>query len=633
MFSKRVFIVGVLCIISIGVSAQAVKAGAQLQAAYKAEGSLQLENSRDLFLEVLLHETATKEEQCKALRSLAIQDWKFYKDYDAAIKKLRKADSIGDYRSETWVVAHRIELEVKNYTKSLEAAKKSIQIATSNADKIYAQYKYCFSILKQAIFQIETNQVPNAILLQEASDLLQEILAVNPTNVNAAETLLGISLLLNDGDLALKGWLSYYRFSDIESVYAYFKESAKDLQAVLSKWNTTPLSNQEKIILVRALGKTRFYSYAKLMALQFINNENKVIKNNLEVEHIIAYATYLETIEKYTDEYYRKMTLEEGSTDDYMSFLTSESKSLYNAISVAEKENDTFDLQELRSLIRSKFGTFTMLGRTSSSPVFGLVMGHVVNERVREVKQYGHSADFNFIELDMMVSNGYPSWYWEDRGAGGFAIQDGFIRVKKMFKHLGISAWETVTDAVKREKAENKIRKTLLESTQLSDKNTMLAGLANKLELDALDQLYAELVQEGYKGVTLQLKFIERYDTYRDNATMFAHEGRHSLDRVVLQEAYRTLGIPTIEYRARLSQIVFSESPKLEVANMVNGIGSTGSGLANSMIVEVAEDWIKKHQKEIKGFDAAQHPIAQLYLLTDSQIKAMYRAVDPFYVK
>ena len=77
-----------------------------------------------------------------------------------------------------------------------------------------------------------------------------------------------------------------------------------------------------------------------------------------------------------------------------------------------------------------------------------------------------------------------------------------------------------------------------------------------------------ELVQQGYEGVTLQLKFIECYDLYRDNATMFAHEGRHSLDRIVLQGEYSSLGTATIEYRARLSQIVFSESPKLELANM-----------------------------------------------------------------
>ena len=633
MFLKRIGIAGILYMISTCVSAQDVKAGAQLQAAYKAQGSLQLETARNLFIEVTVNDTATKEEQCKALRALAVQDWKFYKDYDAALKKVLKADSIGDYRSETWIVAHRIELEAGHYIKAMDAAKKSMQIATSSADKVYAQHKYGKAVLQQALFQMDSHVALDTTLLKEASEMLQEVLAINPTHVNASETLLGISLLRKDGDMALKGWLSYYRFSDIDSVYEYLKEPAIHLQTVLTKWNTTSLSNQEKITLVKALGDTRFYTYAKMMALLFTNNGNNAIKNNKEIQDIVAYSTYLETIETYTDEYYRKMTLEEGSTGDFMSFLTSESESLYNAIAVPEKEKDTFNLRELRNSIRSRFGAFTMLGRTSSSPIFGLVMGHVVNERIREVEQYGHSADFNFTELDMMVSNGYPSWYWEDRGAGGFAIQGGFLRVKKMFKFLGISAWESVTDSVKRKKAEKNIRKTLLESTRSSDKNSVLSGLASKLDLDALDQLYAQLIQEGYQGVKLQLEFIKRYDLYRDNATMFAHEGRHSLDRIVLKEGYQKLGIPVIEYRARLSQIVFSESPKLELANMVNGTGSTGSGLANTMIVEVAEKWIEANTTKINGYDKTKLPIAQLYLLTDDQIKSIYRVVDPFYIE
>ena len=104
-------------------------------------------------------------------------------------------------------------------------------------------------------------------------------------------------------------------------------------------------------------------------------------------------------------------------------------------------------------------------------------------------------------------------------------------------------------------------------------------------------------------------------------------------DRIVLQGQYSSLGTATIEYRARLSQIVFSESPKLELANMVAGTGTTGSGMANTMIVEVAEEWIQKNTSEINRYDKSKLPIAQLYLLTNDQIKSIYRNVDPFYQK
>ncbi|MCH2196148.1 hypothetical protein [Kordia sp.] len=53
-------------------------------------------------------------------------------------------------------------------------------------------------------------------------------------------------------------------------------------------------------------------------------------------------------------------------------------------------------------------------------------MGHIVNERKETIKLYNHENDFTFTEVDMMISNGYPSWFWEYHGAGGFAVEDFF---------------------------------------------------------------------------------------------------------------------------------------------------------------------------------------------------------------
>ncbi|MEP0266407.1 hypothetical protein [Dokdonia sp.] len=633
MFLKQISLLYLLLLIPFFGFSQTPKGATQLQAAYKAYGSLQLEESRNLFTAVTLEKTATKEEQCKALRELATQDWKFYKDYDIAMQKLSLADSIGNYRSETWLKVHRIEEEAGHYAKALEAAKKSTELAKSDADKRYAQYKYCHTVLEQAISQVNASTTYNTELLNEASSMLQEILAINPTNVNAAELLLGISLLQKDGNLALKGWLSYFRFSNYESVYEYLKEPSATLHSVLPKLSNSSLSEQESIALIKALGQSRFYTYAKILAIIFSNEGNTNFQNSQEIQDLIIYSNYMEEVASYTDEYYRKMTIDEGDTDSYLAHISSTSEALYKELLVSEKIKDTFNNQRFRALIRSKFGTVSIMGRTSSSNIMGLVMGQIVNERIRKVEQYGHSADFNFTELDMMVSNGYPSWFWEDRGAGGFAIRGGFLRVKKMFKYLGISAWEGITDPIKRAKAEREIKKNIFESTLTSDRNSILIWMASKLELDALDVLYAQLYNEGCRGVDLQLKFIEQYDLYRDNATMFAHEGRHSLDRVVLNEGYQSLGVATIEYRARLSQIVFSESPKLELANMVAGVGSTGSGLANKMIVDVVEKWIQVNTSKIEGYDQTKLAIAQIYLLTDDQIKTIYRDVDPFYKK
>ncbi len=609
---------------SIGLNSQNAKEHPDLLAAFQAEGSLQLENSRLLFEKVASNPSASKEDQCKALRALAIQDWKFYSNYDGAIDKLRLADSIGNYASETWLKRTRIEEEAKHFSKAMDAAQKAISLSASEADKTYAQYKYARVILNQALHQINSNIAFNKALLTEAVQILQDVLDKNPTHVNAADVLLGSALLLNDGETSLKAWLSYYRFANVESAYSYLKTTAKTLEQVLPIWNKRPLNQIEQTSLIHALAESRFYNYANALAKTFNLTEQSNIQN------IVIYADYVNEVETLTNTYYRQATTEEINSDDYVETLVSKSEVLYEQLETTTK-TDTFSFQNFRSLIRKDFGAVLMLGSTSASNIMGLIYGHIVNERERTVEQYGHQADFTFTELDMIVSNGYPSWFWEDRGAGGFAIPDGFLRIKTMFKHLGISAWELITDPIKRSKAEFNIQDNLLTSTATSEVSTMLPALGKKLELDALDALYNDLVSQGYKDAELQLKFIEAYDALRDNATMFAHEGRHSLDRVILGDDYRNLGAATIEFRGRLSQIAFSESPKLEVANMLNGVGTTNNGIANQMIVDVFDKWIKENKQLINTFNETKLPITQLYKLTDDQIRQCIRLADPFY--
>lgn len=629
-YNNILFLVTFLLSHSIGYT-QSTPQNDDLLAAYNAQGSLKLKESNVLFKKVVTNPMANNEDKCKALRQLAIQDWKFYKNYNAALEKLSQAETLGDYVSETWIVHNLVEVESENFENALNAAKRSMELAASQADRVYAQYKYCQTVLRQALYMVKTKKPLNHEILMDASAQLQEILAKKPTHVHAAETLLGIALLCKDGPLALSAWLSYFRFASVKNVYAYLQPTAQTLEKVLSKWDNGSLGLDETIITAQSLGKSGFYNYASML-VQLIDQEVGITeRHQMEIKKIVAYADYLKDIKEYTNEYYRKTTIEAPIAGDYMETLRNKNEELFQVLIASEEKKDTFSFPNFRTLIRSKYGTVLMVGQTSSSNVPSLIMGQIVNERVRSVTQYGHTADFNFTELDMMTSNGYPSWFWEDRGAGGFAIPGGFIRVKKMFKYLGIDAWERVTDSIKRSKHLEKIDTHLTNATMESSRNSVLLGLARKLELDALDAIYKKLNLEGLTGLELQLKFIETYDAYRDNATMFAHEGRHSLDRIVLEDAYRDLGTPTIEYRARLSQIVFSAAPKLELANMLNGVGTTGAGLSNKMIVDVAEDWIAKNSSKISGFDASLPLITQLFRMTDEQIKSCYREVDPFY--
>ena len=619
MYRLSILIVCVLCNINT-LMAQGLGEDPNLQAAYQAQGALALQESISLFKKVSTNTSASKKDRCEALRELAIIEWKHYKNYDKALSYLKIADSIGDYRSETWLKILRVELDVKHYTNALKAGEKAINLSESKSDKTYAKYKYCRVILNEAIHQLNNKKVFSAKKLSEAALLLQEVLAVNPTHVNAADVLLGISLMLEDGETAMTSWLTYNRFSDVNSAYDYFKPTAKQLSTIFNMWKRGALDKASQVALIEALGASRFYNYAHVVSKMFNINDSETA----------AYANYMQDIKQLVNEYYRLVSINKGESQDFMNALESKNEVFYSKISGA---NVAFDLSTFRERIREKFGSVFLISSSSASRQVGLVYGHIVNERVRTIKQYNHKADFTFTELDMMVSNGYPSWFWEDRGAGGYALSGGFLRIKPLFKFLAIDAWERVTDSIKRSKIEENINTNLYNSDFNTDIKVLKATLSKKIELDALDELYDQLKRKGFNGLDLQLKFIEHYELLRDNATMFAHEGRHSIDRVVLGSDYRAQGSKIIEYRGRLSQIAFSDAPKLELANMLNGVSSTPTGQSNQMIIDVIENWIKENSKLIKGYNAKQLPLANLYKLTDAQIISCIQNVDPFYLE
>ncbi|WP_299886830.1 hypothetical protein [uncultured Lacinutrix sp.] len=626
---KQAILLLSLFFISNKIYTQDNKENPNLQAAYQAYNALKLNDAKQLFETVVNTTKANKKDRCKALRELAIIDWKFYKNYKKAKNRLYLADSIGDYRSETWLKLLRVEVESNHFKEALKAGKKAILLSESKADKSYSKYKYCKVILDEAIHNIFSDKNYDTTKLKEASLILNALLEENPTNVNASNILLGISLLLKQGNLAMKAWLSYYRFTNVNSVYDFLKPSAKQLNTILPYWDDTKLTTPQQETLIEGLGRSRFYTYAKVLAKIF---KFKDIKTKSSTTKIITYANYIEDVKIFTNEYYRLVSIDTYNSDDFINGLRALNKKLYKTLLASETKKDSFSLNNFRDLIRSKFGSVFIIAGSSSSRQVGLVFGHIVNERIRHVEQYGKGADFTFTELDMMISNGYPSWFWENRGAGGYALSSGFLRIKSMFNYLAIDAWDKVTDKVKRKKIEESIATNLLTSTLSTDIKIIRSEVSKKIELDALDSIYSKLVATGLNDIELQLKFIEQYELHRDNATMFAHEGRHCIDRLVLGDDYRALGSAKIEYRGRLSQIAFSKAPKLELANILVGVSSTPTGQSNKMILEVLENYIKRNRNKIKNYDFKKQPIAQLYKLTDEQIISCIQSVDPFYI-
>ena len=85
------------------------------------------------------------------------------------------------------------------------------------------------------------------------------------------------------------------------------------------------------------------------------------------------------------------------------------------------------------------------------------------------------------------------------------------------------------------------------------------------------------------------------------------------------------------EFRAKLSEVAFAPEPRLSVGSIFSSnIGnSSGHGQANERIMRGVVEWMEEHGSEIDGLDPELPLLPQFDLLTDEQIRAAFRSMDP----
>jgi hypothetical protein len=86
------------------------------------------------------------------------------------------------------------------------------------------------------------------------------------------------------------------------------------------------------------------------------------------------------------------------------------------------------------------------------------------------------------------------------------------------------------------------------------------------------------------------------------------------------------------EFQAKLSEVAFAPDPKLAMTGgiLTSNIGSDSAhGKANTRIMKGVVEWMAEHQAEIAGLDSKRPLLPQLDRLTDDQLRAVMRGMDP----
>jgi hypothetical protein len=319
---------------------------------------------------------------------------------------------------------------------------------------------------------------------------------------------------------------------------------------------------------------------------------------------------------------------------DYDAGIYEAATHLWKELEHGEK-NAPFHSEPFFELIRQRFGAEGYLGTTVN--FYGMLMGHIVQDEIRPIEQYSKASEFRFVLIDRLLSQDFTSWYGTTN-VGGWGSESTMFQVRSVYLAEPFNRLAWVTDPWERAKVVDKIERARHADLAncAKDRYAEPGSVPIKIKLDAAIQLFNALKAQGLRQEELAFAFVSECLRLNVEASIFAHEGRHSIDQRYFKDAFKKMSHAERERRAKLSEVVFSSNPKLALAGGIIGARldeSSGHGLANKQIRIMLIDWMQLHAEEIDGLDKQLPLIMQLDRLSNEQLVKIMSAADPLATK
>ena len=609
---------GVDCIDGIGA-----REDSRLEEARQAFMRHELGEAREALLDALDGELAP-DERAEAERTLATLAWRYQRDPETGRARLDRALAAGEERSESFAERARLETSFERFDAARAAADSALATAVGGEDSARAVARFAAAALEEE--RVGGGGRPHlARALERTAPFVED----RPEPIELARYQIETALRMDDGPAALAGWRAYYATSlDREGP---LPAAHRDLARVLPEWAGPDASPADRRAVVGALAASGLYREALLVAVD-PRATNPEFRENPEIASIVAYAEFLRRIEETTDAYYRRTALGDGDPEAWRAALIEAAGALWPMLAW-EGEPPPFDPRAALPELADRFGAEVRLGTTAGYE--DLHYGHVVIDDRRTIEQYGHAAELRFVALDGIVSNGFQSWAWDGRAAhGGWATDDAMIQVRPRYAEGSLQAWREITDPVERAEWEEETAEQTAADWRRAEKDrcAYLPGLQERIHHQGLLRLRDSLAAGGLSGDTLRDAFLLAYDRARVESSIFAHEGRHAIDRRLLDD---DVDADEGEFRGKLSEVVFAPVPRLALQAIISPDAGddTPHGRANERILCALVDWMEEHAGEIEGFERERPLLPQLTRLTDDQLRAAFRSLDPLAAK
>jgi len=605
---------------SYNVAALPDDVGVLLVEARKAKFTHDLERER-LLLEHAENLEGPVEDLAEVQRLLALLDWKFLGKFEAARDRLIRAAE-GAEPADAWLAMARME----QAREAFPAAREAVERAAIEEETRRSRLALARASVGEAVQLRLGGRVADSDHLRLAFDELHREVRNEAGVLEPSRLLLQAALLLDRGEIAILAWRSYFHVPPGQPMPNAVAGAGERLLDVLSGWKGADASSKERIDLIKALAGSRLFREAVLIARD--PRAPATVSEDRQVREAVAYAGALQEVRKITEEYYRKTTLGNGDPGEFEDRI--EAVGNLMARQLEGVKPDKLPSEDLwKKLLDERFGVFVSLDETAG--YFDLHMGHRVIDETRTVEQYGHRARLRFVALDNMVSNGFQSWAWEGNSQhGGWADADTIWQVRPAYANGPIESWRKIHSEEERKEFEDEMaRETDLDDRRAAENPfAFLPGLSMRVKYQGITRLLDDIRSRGITGEELRLAFIVALEKAVQDSSIFAHEGRHAIEKhrdSIYQSGWRA------EFSAKLSEVAFAPQPRLAFGGILTvTIGdSTPHGQANLKIMKGLVSWMEEHRNEIAGLDPDLPLLPQFDLLTDGQMRAAIRSMDP----
>jgi hypothetical protein len=561
-----------------------------------------MRRTRDLFLDAAKSDPDPLRRQQALIRAARI-DWYVFHDMRTARSTLAAVPDSSVEASFAHAERARLETELaRDFVTARKEAVAAYVLARSGRDRDQALTLGAAATVEEARQARIAGRCPpdRERVVRAVADLIAAISGTGPT-LERSRLLLDAALFAGDLPTVQKAWRWYYA----------------DVPALV------PDALSDRRTLGLALAAARLYEEADLVLRDPC--ADAPVSSDAAIRDILVYAAFTRRVSALAAEYHRTVAAGTADRIAFQHALGVESLGLWNALSWPGSPPPFTD-DSVPAELGLRFGAVIALGETDGT--FNLLYGHRISDETRTVEQYGHTASVRFVQLDGMVAGGYASWATrDDRGTGAWNDQGVIYQVRPLYADIPIRTWNDVMDSELRKRVAEQIR-VETDRDAVRARNgaiTAFSGLELRFRREYAEVLRDRLVATGLSGDALRDAFLLRVREDKLASSIWAHEGRHAIDKRLGVRASEEL-----EYRAKLSEVAFAPAPRIAFGSILSPVGTPGAhGVANARVLRGIGAWMRDHATGIAALDRSQPLLPQLDRLTDEELRAAFRSLDP----